>query len=82
MEQTTEAKMYRSPKYKLLEFFRKSRNKWKKKALNRNVRIKRLMNHVDGLQESRGKWKEKAQAQQEQVERLTKERESQKIAAL
>ena len=81
MEQVTEAKTYRSPKYKLLEFFRKSRDGWKKKARSRAVRIKRLMNRVDGLTESRRKWKEKAQAQREQIKQLMKGREEKKVAA-
>ncbi len=82
MEQTTEAKTYRSPDYKLLGFFKKSRDGWKRKALWRNVRIKRLMNRVDGLKESRRKWKEKAKAQQAQIAQLDKELEQQKSSPL
>lgn len=82
MEQATEPKAYRSPVYKLLGFFRRSRDRWKKKAKDRNVRIKRLQNRVAGLKESRRKWREKAEARQAEIARLTKERESQKSASL
>ena len=82
MEDAMEARTYRSPKYKLLKFFKKSRDKWRKKAVDRNTRIKRLCNRVEGLKESRGKWKEKARALQEQIARLSKELEEQKIAPL
>ena len=82
MEQATEAKTYRSPDYKLLGFFKNSRDRWKRKALRRNVRIKRLMNRVDGLKESRRKWKEKAKAYQAQIDQLKKELERQKNTPL
>lgn len=82
MEQAMEAKTYRSPEYKLLGFFKKSRDGWKRKALRRNVRIKRLMNRVEGLKESRGKWKEKAKAQQAQIAQLKKKLEQQKSTPL
>jgi uncharacterized protein YdaU (DUF1376 family) len=78
MEQATEAKTYSSPLYKLLGFFRKSRDGWKRKAKDRNVRMKRLGNRVAGLKESRRKWKEKAKAQQAEIARLTEELEEQK----
>jgi seryl-tRNA synthetase len=80
MEQATEAKTYRSPAYKLLGFFRRSRDGWKRKAKDRNVRIKRLENRVAGLKDSRRKWKEKAQGQQAEIARLTKELDEQKGA--
>ena len=80
MEQATEAKTYSSPIYKLIAFFRNSRDRWKAKAKDRNVRIKRLGNRVAGLIESRGKWKEKAKAQQTEIARLTQELEQQKVA--
>jgi hypothetical protein len=82
VEQATKVKTYRSPEYKLVGFFKKSRDGWKRKALRRNVRIKRLMNRVDGLKESRRKWKEKAKAQQAQIAQLTRELEQQKSAPL
>ena len=82
MEQATEAKTYCSPVYKLIVFFRKSRDAWKRKAMDRNVRIKRLVNRVAGLIESRRKWKEMAKAEQAQIARLTEELEQQKGAPL
>jgi hypothetical protein len=78
MEQATEAKTYSSPAYKLIGFFHESRDRWKRKAKGRNVRIKRLENRVVGLKESRRKWKEKAKAQQAEIARLTEELEQQK----
>jgi hypothetical protein len=80
MKQATEAKTYSSPAYKLIAFFEESRDGWKRKAMHRNKRIKRLDNRVAGLIESRRKWKEKAKGYQAEIARLTQELEEQKGA--
>jgi hypothetical protein len=69
---------FKSPEYKLLPFFRDSRDEWKEKAIDRNLLIKRLKNEVAALRESRGKWKEKAQACGTRMRELEKELEEQK----
>lgn len=75
MEQTIANKTYRSPGYKLLQFFNRSRDRWKTKCLAGKVRIKRLENRVVGLEVSREKWKAKAQAQRAQIAQLRQELE-------
>jgi uncharacterized protein YdaU (DUF1376 family) len=75
---TANAKTYKSPDYKLLPFFHRSRDGWKAKAEDRNLRIKRLKNRVAALAESRRKWKEKAQAYESHIATLRKEVEEPK----
>jgi hypothetical protein len=81
MELATEAKTYRSPAYKLIAFFIKSRDQWKEKCRDGKNRIKRLKNRVEGLKKGRQKWKEKAQAAQARVVQLTEALEQQKRAS-
>lgn len=69
---------FKSPDYKLLPFFHRSRNDWKAKAQQRNLRIKRLKNEVAAVRESRRKWKEKARAYGLRVAELEEELEEQK----
>jgi uncharacterized protein YdaU (DUF1376 family) len=73
-----DGKTFKSPDYKLLPFFHRSRDGWKAKAEDRNLRIKRLKNRVAALEESRRKWKEKARAYKSQIATLRKELEEQK----
>jgi hypothetical protein len=82
MELGTEAKTYRSPTYKLIAFFVKSRDQWKEKCRDGKTRIKRLQNRVEGLKVGRRKWKEKAQVAQARVVQLTEALEQQKRANL
>ncbi len=63
MEAVREDNAYSSPAYKLREFFEKSRDRWKTKALERKQHIRRLEKRVAELEASRRNWKEKAQAQ-------------------
>ena len=81
MERNTETKAYRSPAYKLIQFFNKSRDQWKQKCRKGKVRIKRLENRVEGLKVSRQKWKAKVQAQQARIVQLTEALEQEKTAS-
>jgi uncharacterized protein YdaU (DUF1376 family) len=67
MESVKEDTSYSSPAYKLLEFFEKSRDRWKTKALERKRQIRRLEKRVAELEASRRHWKEKAKAQRASV---------------
>jgi len=78
MGPTTNGKTFKSPDYKLLPFFHRSRDGWKAKAQDRKVRIKRLKNEVAAVRESRRKWKEKSLASQSRIAELEKELEEQK----
>ena len=75
---TANAKRYKSPDYKLLPFFQRSRDGWKAKAQRRSLRIKRLKNEVAAVRESRRKWKEQARAYESRIAELEKELEAQK----
>jgi predicted nuclease with TOPRIM domain len=74
----TNDKTFRSPDYKLLPFFHRSRDGWKAKAQQRNLRIKRLKNKVAAMRESRWKWREKVRAYESRIAELEKELEEQK----
>jgi hypothetical protein len=74
-------KTFKSPQYKLVSFFRRSRDGWKAKAQQRKVRIKRLTNKVVAVRVSREKWKEKARAGEARIAELEKELEEQKTGA-
>jgi predicted nuclease with TOPRIM domain len=69
---------FKSPDYKLLAFFHRSRDTWKAKAQRRNLRIKRLKNEVAAVRESRRKWKEKVQTYEARIAELEKGLEEQK----
>ncbi len=71
-------KTFKSPDYKLLPFFHRSRDRWKAKAQQRNVHIKRLTNEVAAVRESRRNWKKKVQACEARITELEKELEEQK----
>jgi hypothetical protein len=72
---------FKSPEYKLLGFFHRSRDKWEAKAKDRNIRIKRLTNEVVAVRESREKWKAKARAYEARLAELEKALAEQKTAA-
>ena len=62
MEASLEGKSYRSPRYKLVQFFERSRDGWKRKAQERKAQIKRFSGRLQKLRASRDRWKERAQA--------------------
>jgi len=72
---------FKSPDYKLLPYFHRSRDGWKAKAQRRNLRIKRLKNEVAAVRESRRKWREKVQTYESRIAALEKEREEQKSSS-
>jgi len=72
---------YKSPVRKLLRFFERSRNGWKRKCREAKVTVKRLANRVRWLEKSRDQWKEQAGRQREDLRRLRQELEKQKHAA-
>jgi hypothetical protein len=78
MSLTASAKTYKSPDYKLLPFFRRSRDGWKAKAEDRNLRIKWLKNRIAALEESRRKWKERARSHESCIAALREEIEEHK----
>ena len=75
-----ETKIYRSPTRKLMQFFQRSRDAWKRKRQEAKVLNRRLSNRVRKLEASHNLWKERAQQQQQEVRRLRAELEAEKNA--
>lgn len=75
-----EDRQYKSPVRKLLPFFERSRDGWKRKCKEGKVTVKRLANRVRSLEKSRDRWKEQAGRQREELRRLRQELEKQKHA--
>ncbi len=71
---------YKSPVRKLLRFFERSRDGWKRKCKEAKVTVKRLANRVRSLEKSRDQWKERVARQREELGRLRQELEKQKHA--
>jgi predicted RNase H-like nuclease (RuvC/YqgF family) len=68
-----EQKEFRSPQAKLLRFFERSRNGWKRKCRKSKDDVKRLTNNVAALKRSRSRWKVLAKQRNEEIERLRRE---------
>jgi hypothetical protein len=73
-----ESKAFRSPQAKLLRFFEKSRNGWKRKCREAKDDVKRLSNNVAALKRSRGRWKVLAKQRADEIEQLRGELEEAK----
>ncbi len=64
---------YKSPKGKLVTFFRKSRDGWKEKARESKTVIKRLKNRIAFLEKSKARLQEKVTALEQELARLKKD---------
>ena len=64
---------YKSPKSKLVRFFRKSRDQWKAKARESKAVIKRLKNRVVFLERSKGRLQSKVTELEQALSRLKTE---------
>lgn len=60
--QTKTRREYLSPDYKLIEFFRSSRDGWKRKAQQVRRRLKKAKEQLKQVRARRDYWKELAQA--------------------
>ncbi len=69
-EQHTQKKAYKSPQHKLVKFFEKSRDAWKKKCREAKRTVKRLKDRLRFLEQSKAQWKNRAQELEEEIERL------------
>jgi hypothetical protein len=74
-----DVEVYSSPLKKLAQFFRKSRNGWKRKCLGAKHTLKLLKNQVRAVERSREEWKQQCQEQRRRIAEL--EAELQKTAA-
>ena len=59
---------FSSPQYKLVVFFKKSRDKWKNRAQERRDRIRDMEARVRDLETSRNLWKAKAAKASKQIQ--------------
>lgn len=71
-------KQFKSPVRKLLPFFQRSRNGWKRKCAAAKAAVRRLENRMGKLEVSRQRWKELAQEQSQELKRLRRELDAQK----
>lgn len=67
MKSATKEKTYKSPRRKLVRFFEKSRDNWKRKYTELKQRVRYLQNRIRYLEKSRSNWKEQAQAASENL---------------
>ena len=67
---TAAGEPYKSPPYKLVRFFEKSRTQWKVKCRAAKATIKVMQSRLRFLEESRERWKRRAQALEQEVARL------------
>jgi hypothetical protein len=79
MDVGMEVKEYRSPQYKLVRFFERSRNNWKRKSHSRKVLIKRLTSRLQKMRVGRDRWRERAAALQDELGRVQDELQQLKI---
>ncbi len=68
-----ESVTYRSPLRKLVQFFERSRNRWKEKYQNLKQRCKQLINQVRAVEKSREHWREVVAEQRRQLKVLEEE---------
>jgi chromosome segregation ATPase len=69
-EQQKPKKKYKSPTSKLVIFFEKSRDAWKKKCRDAKRTVKSLKNKIRVLEHSKEHWKNHAQELETEIERL------------
>lgn len=67
MDVCLEVKAYRSPQYKLVQFFERSRDNWKRKCQDRIVRMKRLASRLEKMRSGRNRWRQRAQSLEDEL---------------
>jgi hypothetical protein len=65
-----ETREFRSPQRKLVRFFERSRDQWKRKYLAAKQRGKLLANQVRAVEKSREQWRDQAEAANQRVREL------------
>jgi len=69
-EQQKQEKKYKSPQSKLVKFFEKSRDAWKRKCREAKGTVKRLKNKIRFLEQSKEHWKSRAQELEAEIDRI------------
>ena len=73
-----DAQTFKSPARKLVPFFQRSRDNWKRKYMEIKRERKKLANQVRAVEKSRKHWKELASQERERAQQLERELEEQK----
>jgi hypothetical protein len=76
MLQTAEGTTYKSRIKVLADFFRRSRDGWKRKCIEAKVALKRANNRSRWLETSRDKWKARATELEARLEALREEQKT------
>lgn len=79
MDVGMQVREYRSPRYKLVQFFERSRDNWKRKCQDRGVRMKRLASRLEKMRSGRNRWRERAQALAGDLARVQEELQQLKL---
>ncbi len=77
---TTDGTTYKSRPRLLLEFFRRSRDNWKRKCQEAKATLKLAKNQNRAVQKSRAKWKAQAKKLEAELRRVREGVEEQKMA--
>lgn len=73
-----EAQEYTSPARKLIRFFERSRDNWKRKYMEVKRDRKKLSNQLRAVEKSREHWKDVARQERQRSQQLERELEEQK----
>jgi hypothetical protein len=73
-----EAKEFKSPQRKLVQFFRSSRDRWKQKYHDLKLRCKRLANQGAAVEKSREHWRTQVRTLQQRAAELERQSGEQK----
>ena len=68
-----ESQTFKSPARKLVRFFQRSRDNWKRKYMELKRKLKRLSNQVYAVEKSRDHWKEVARRERQRAEQLERQ---------
>jgi hypothetical protein len=69
---------FTSPLRKLVRFFHRSRDSWKRKCQQAKVALKRVKNEAYALRKSRDEWKQIARQRAQELEQLQRDLDDQK----
>ena len=78
MQTTIEGTTYTSRPKLLLDFFKRSRDKWKQKCKQAKAELKLAKNQNRAVEKSRADWRSRAKELEAEVQQLQRELEEQK----
>jgi chromosome segregation ATPase len=78
MHTTIDGTTYKSRRKRLLDFFKRSRDNWKRKCKQTKAELKLAKNQNRAVEKSRASWKTQAKKLEAEVQQLRRELEEQK----